>query len=35
MKNVITKFAIYKNYGLFKHIYLLDVDYTFSQPPTN
>ena len=31
MKNVITKFATYKNYGLFKHIYLLDVDYTFNE----
>ena len=30
MKNVITKFATYKNYGLFKHIYLLDVDYVFN-----
>lgn len=31
MKNVITTFATYKNYGLFKHIYLLDVDYTFNE----
>ena len=31
MKNVITTFATYKNYGLFNHIYLLDVDYTFNE----
>ena len=30
MKNVITKCATYKNYGLFNHIYLLDVDYVFN-----
>lgn len=30
MKNVITKCAKYKNYGLFNHIYLLDVDYVFN-----
>ena len=30
MKNVITKFATYKEYGLFNHIYLLDVDYVFN-----
>ena len=30
MKNVITKFAAYKEYGLFNHIYLLDVDYVFN-----
>ena len=31
MKNVITKFAVYKEYGLFNHIYLLDVDYVFNE----
>ena len=31
MKNVITKFAAYKEYGLFNHIYLLDVDYVFNE----
>ena len=31
MKNVITKCATYKNYGLFNHIYLLDVDYVFNE----
>lgn len=31
MKNVITKFADYKEYGLFNHIYLLDVDYVFNE----
>ena len=31
MKNVITKFTTYKEYGLFNHIYLLDVDYTFNE----
>ena len=31
MKNVITKFATYKEYGLFNHIYLLDVDYVFNE----
>ena len=30
MKNVIIKCATYKNYGLFNHIYLLDVDYVFN-----
>ena len=30
MKNVITKFAAYKEYGSFNHIYLLDVDYVFN-----
>lgn len=31
MKNVITKFTTYKEYGLFNHIYLLDVDYVFNE----
>lgn len=31
MKNVITKFTTYKEYGLFNHIYLLDVDYAFNE----
>ena len=31
MKNVMTKFAAYKEYGLFNHIYLLDVDYVFNE----
>ena len=31
MKNVITKFTSYKDYGLFNHIYLLDVDYVFNE----
>ena len=31
MKNAITKFAAYKEYGLFNHIYLLDVDYVFNE----
>ena len=31
MKNVITQFAAYKEYGLFNHIYLLDVDYVFNE----
>lgn len=31
MNNVITKFTTYKEYGLFNHIYLLDVDYTFNE----
>ena len=31
MKNVITKCATYKNYGLVNHIYLLDVDYVFNE----
>lgn len=31
MKNVITKFTTYKDYGLFNHIYLLDVDYVFNE----
>lgn len=31
MKNVITKFTTYKEYGLFNHIYLLDVDFIFNE----
>lgn len=31
MKNVITKFTTYKEYGLFNHIYLLDVDFIFDE----
>jgi len=31
MKNVITKTTVYKDYGLFQHVYFVDVNYNFNE----